>query len=148
MLYFYTVKSKMIKRTNRLVFKIHFVINFLLLIRRWVPRAWITRGLRGSVIGWTILPRRASIIISSYSCHGHAIMVPSLASFRNDNLDKLFHVSSSILQWMFGTERHFGFVICFLLYLISAWQWSGESSFKGSEIRIFDRQLFVVALIR
>ena len=92
--------------------------NCLLLIRRWVPGSWIPRSIRGSVIWWTILPSRPSIIVPTYSCHGHAIMVPSLASFRNDNLDKLLHVSSSILQWMFGTERHFVvFLICVSLYL-------------------------------
>jgi len=118
---YYITCLKWSKRTNRLAFKIHFPIEYLLLIRRWVPRAWITRGIRGSVIGWAILPRRASIVIPTYSCHRHAIMVPSLASFRNNNLDKLFHVSSSILQWMFGTERHFVvFLICVSLYLISA----------------------------
>jgi len=95
--------------------------NCLLLIRRWVPRSWITRSIRGSVIWWTILPSRPSIIVSTYSSHGHAIMVPSLASFRNEHLDELFHVSSSILQWMFGTERHFvDFLIRVALYLISA----------------------------
>ena len=77
----------------------------LLLSWRSIPSIWLRWRIWGSVIGgW--LPRRPAIIVTAYSCHGHRVVGVTLSPFRHNYLDKLLHISSSMLHWNFSTKRH------------------------------------------
>jgi len=104
----------------------------LLLIRGCIPRAWI--WVRAPIIcGW--FPHCPAIIVSTYSCHAHVILVGTLASFGNHHFNKLFHVPSGILHSYFSSVRHF-WIICLIpscsffwdirridIYVLLVYQW-------------------------
>ena len=102
----------------------------LLVIQKCVPRARIRWKIRVSIIGGR-LAHYTTIIISSYSCHGHFILVDTLASFGNHYFYKLFHVSSSMLHRNFKSVMHFYY--CLLVPpCVSFWKTSKNIIFYSS----------------
>jgi len=78
----------------------------------------------------------AIIAVSTYACHGHAVLAVTLASFWYNNLYELFHVPSGMFHWDFWSKRHLQSCYVRLVFTLMWWSSSCFSFLESVSLQL------------